>query len=77
MADNPPEYYICGICGKPVHTSEVSLDHIKPVSVYPHLEFDVDNVRPTHGKCNMDRSDDYSPVEYDINKKVRSRKRKP
>lgn len=54
-----------------MHKSEVSLDHIKPVSLYPHLRFDENNVRVTHIKCNSDRNDSFDPKEYAVNLKIR------
>lgn len=36
----------CGICG---HPGSDSLDHIRPVSLYPELAKDPTNLRPVHG----------------------------
>lgn len=44
---------ICGICGKPVERSAMSLDHIIPVSLGgPHAPH---NLRLTHVRCNKAR----------------------
>jgi 5-methylcytosine-specific restriction endonuclease McrA len=41
----------CGAKDGPVH-----VDHIKPRSKYPHLEFEFDNLQVLCGPCNMKKS---------------------
>jgi 5-methylcytosine-specific restriction endonuclease McrA len=56
LAANPPDWkgeYTCGICGRPVHISEVTLDHIIPRSRDPRRCFDPENIQPSHGECNL------------------------
>lgn len=45
-------FYICGLCGRHVHVSEVVLDHIMPRSKAPELEFELSNLQPAHQLCN-------------------------
>lgn len=52
---HPPEYYICGVCGEPVHEGDVTLDHIYPVSTHPNLQYNETNIRPAHNSCNVER----------------------
>lgn len=52
---NPPShegYYLCALCGKPVHMDDVEIDHIQPRSSSPHLVSEHSNLQPTHGTCN-------------------------
>lgn len=56
--DNPPThagYYNCGICYKPVHIDETTLDHIQPRSSQPNLTLEKTNIQPTHWKCNSEK----------------------
>jgi 5-methylcytosine-specific restriction endonuclease McrA len=55
VANNPPNhegYYVCGVCGKSVHYTEMELDHIDPRSGNPASKYDLANLQPTHGRCN-------------------------
>lgn len=53
---------VCWICGRPIdYTAPANdpdswePDHVKPVSLYPELEFDLSNIRPSHASCNRSR----------------------
>lgn len=53
LRDNPPMdngYYLCGICGRWVEHSEVTLDHIEPRTM--ENMFKASNIQPAHGYCN-------------------------
>lgn len=53
VKENPPDhagYYVCGICGKPVHYSDMEVDHVKGRK--GRLLVDKANLQPTHSKCN-------------------------
>lgn len=55
LATHPPDYkgeYECYICHRPVHYTEVTLDHKIPRSRAPELRFDPDNIGLAHGDCN-------------------------
>lgn len=50
----------CYRCGQPIDTAikypdpdSMSLEHIKPVSLYPQLEYDPLNVTLSHLGCNI------------------------
>ena len=54
----------CWICGRPIdYAAEPGTayawepDHYLPVSRHPELEFDMDNIRPSHCSCNRSRGD--------------------
>jgi 5-methylcytosine-specific restriction endonuclease McrA len=52
---NPPNhqgYYVCAICGRWVHESEVEVDHILARTRRPDLRFDHTNLQPAHSRCN-------------------------
>lgn len=56
LAANPPDdkgEYTCGICKRPVHRLEVTLDHKIPRSRAPELRFSASNIQPSHGDCNL------------------------
>lgn len=55
--DNPPkaDYYVCGICGYPVHREDTVLDHIKSRGRHPELRFDPTNLQPAHFICNQEK----------------------
>ena len=40
---------VCLCCGS---TEDITVDHIKPYSIYPELCVDFDNLQPLCGKCN-------------------------
>lgn len=42
--------YLCGICGRWVVQSEVTLDHIEPRTM--ENMFQASNIQPAHGYCN-------------------------
>lgn len=43
---------VCHLCG---HPGADTVDHLKPVSRYPALRWDIDNARPAHRSCNSRR----------------------
>ena len=50
---NPPNhqnYYLCGICAKPVKADEVELDHIDNRDGSKLT--DMNNIQPSHSICN-------------------------
>lgn len=50
---NPPDhtgYYVCGICGLPVHYSDMEVDHVEG-RLGGNL-VDKENLQPTHAICN-------------------------
>lgn len=58
MTNNRPShegYYVCGICGAPVHESEMELDHINPRSGNPESFADSQNLQPAHALCNQEK----------------------
>lgn len=78
VANNPPNhegYYVCGICGRPVHIDEMELDHINPRSGAPESFSDFTNLQPAHGFCNgLKGSRKLKPVissaEYELRQKL-------
>ena len=53
VKENPPDhagYYVCGICGKPVHFSEMEVDHID--GRLGRNLVDKENLQPSHVLCN-------------------------
>lgn len=56
VTNNPPShegFYVCGICGKSVHMSDMELDHIEPRSGSPQSFRDFSNLQPAHARCNQ------------------------
>lgn len=51
---------LCGICGKPVQSDDVHIDHRRPVILGGDTRDD--NLRVTHSKCNLRRPK--RPAEY-------------
>lgn len=52
---NPPNhqgFWVCGLCGRWVHESEMELDHIEPRGSHPELRYEHSNLQPTHIACN-------------------------
>lgn len=50
---NPPNHqgqWVCGICGRSVHISEMEVDHIKGRK--GELLTDLSNLQPSHIYCN-------------------------
>ena len=50
---NPPDhegYYLCGICGLPVHYSDMEVDHIEGRDGGNLV--DKENLQPSHSVCN-------------------------
>lgn len=55
--------HICWLCSMPidmtldaqVHPYGWTLDHVYPLSLYPHLALDESNMREAHRKCNSSR----------------------
>ena len=53
VKENPPDhagYYVCGICGKPVHFSDTEVDHID--GRLGRNLVDKENLQPSHVLCN-------------------------
>ena len=53
VKENPPDhagYYVCGICGKPVHFSDMEVDHID--GRLGRNLVDKENLQPSHVLCN-------------------------
>ena len=47
----------CQCCGqRPAHGNPIQGDHIKPISRYPWLAFDLDNIQVLCRNCNMGKS---------------------
>ena len=58
IKDNLPDhagYYICYLCGSPVHIDEMELDHRKSRSRSPELRFEQSNLFPVHHACNTEK----------------------
>ena len=54
----------CAICGRPIdydapprHPNSWTLDHIKPVDLYPELALDPVNMQSAHFGCNARKGD--------------------
>jgi 5-methylcytosine-specific restriction endonuclease McrA len=47
---------VCMICGASGQGVVISVDHIKPRSLYPELELDFDNMQVACMPCNMGKS---------------------
>lgn len=55
---NPPNhegYYVCYLCHKWVHETELTLDHIIPRSRAPHLRYVHENLAPCCWECNTEK----------------------
>lgn len=53
VKENLPDhagYYVCGICGLPVHLSDMEVDHID--GRLGRNLVDKENLQPSHSKCN-------------------------
>ena len=48
----------CMRCG--TESGEMHIDHIKPRSMYPELELDLNNLQRLCGNCNMEKSNKHS-----------------
>jgi len=56
---------VCHICGQPIDYSlkpsscpdAYEPDHVIPVAVNPELELDLNNILPSHRRCNRARGD--------------------
>lgn len=58
IKNNPPDhagYYICGLCGQYLHSSEMTLDHILKRGSHPEEVNNLANLRPVHAYCNAKR----------------------
>lgn len=69
---------VCWICGRPIdYTAPAGSpmawepDHVKPVSMYPELEYDLSNIRPAHCSCNRSRGDGTGASETRLGKPSR------
>ncbi len=49
--------HICSGCGKEVYGSDITLDHILPVSLYPDLRLDPTNIQVMCRDCNSRKQD--------------------
>ena len=62
LSNNPKKCMLCGRRGKSLH-----VDHIKPRSIYPELELDINNLQILCGECNLGKSNrfthDFRPVK--------------
>jgi 5-methylcytosine-specific restriction endonuclease McrA len=55
--------HICWICSSPIDmtlnaqtdANGWTIDHVLPLSLYPHLALDITNMREAHRKCNSSR----------------------
>ena len=54
LAENKPECMLCGSNQKPLH-----VDHIKPKSKYPQLQFEKSNLQVLCERCNLAKSNVY------------------
>jgi 5-methylcytosine-specific restriction endonuclease McrA len=52
----------CQCCGtRPAYRHQVHVDHIKPISKFPHLALDEDNLQVLCSECNLGKSNiDYT-----------------
>lgn len=49
----------CKLCDLTNRETILHVDHIKPKSKYPHLQFDEDNLQVLCEKCNLGKSNKY------------------
>lgn len=78
VLNNPPNHqgqYVCGICGKTVHISDMELDHIIPRSGEPTSKHDSTNLQPSHAFCNQLKGSKrmkplISPEEYELRREL-------
>ena len=76
VKNNPPNhqgYYLCGLCGKPVHYTEFELDHIE--GRRGKLLSNEENLQPTHSWCNRMKGSrkvqaKVSSSEYELRRKL-------
>lgn len=76
VKENPPNHegqYVCGICGRAVHVSDMELDHINPRSGDPQSFADFTNLQPSHAACNRRKGSrrvqpKVSQAEYELRK---------
>lgn len=52
--------WTCVECGS---TEQLEADHRKPISLYPELAFDLDNLQTLCSTCNKRKSDDVGEIE--------------
>lgn len=72
VKDNPPNhqgYYVCALCGKPLHFSDMEVDHID--GRLGDRLVDKANLQPTHAWCNRKKgsrkiSGKVSKTEYEV-----------
>jgi 5-methylcytosine-specific restriction endonuclease McrA len=72
VKENPPDhegYYVCGLCGLPVHYLEMEVDHV--MGRRGALLVDKAHLQPTHGTCNHEKGSrkvepKVSKAEYDL-----------
>lgn len=46
----------CAECKKPLELKDSHIDHIKPITKYPQLNLDLENLQITHPSCNLSKS---------------------
>ena len=52
---------VCGKCKAiPAHGKSLTIDHIKPVSKYPELAMDIDNLQVLCWECNQSKSNKHN-----------------
>lgn len=54
--------HVCWICGECIDTTlpdthrySWTIDHVLPLSLYPHMGMDMDNMREAHRTCNSSK----------------------
>lgn len=53
FAKNTKPVYRCYICGKLVDRANLTLDHVLPRGSHPELRYELSNLKPVHGFCNV------------------------
>jgi 5-methylcytosine-specific restriction endonuclease McrA len=50
-------YYVCEYCQETIWPFDVTVDHFKPKSKFPHLAVEMTNLRVAHRRCNSSKGD--------------------